>query len=56
MTQSSIRQVNVTGMMNASAAHIHMAKEGENGEVVADLLNTSYKQGQRYCIWNDIQR
>jgi hypothetical protein len=26
--------------MNASAAHIHMAKEGENGEVIADLLNT----------------
>ena len=33
-------RINVTGIMNASAAHIHMAKEGENGEIVADLLNT----------------
>ncbi|HJR85802.1 MAG TPA: CHRD domain-containing protein, partial [Nitrososphaeraceae archaeon] len=33
-------RINVTGIMNASAAHIHMAKEGENGEVIADLLNT----------------
>jgi hypothetical protein len=33
-------RVNVTGIMNASGAHIHMAKEGENGEVIADLLNT----------------
>ncbi len=33
-------RVNVTGIMNASAAHIHMAKEGENGDVVADLLKT----------------
>ena len=49
-------RINVTGIMNASAAHIHMAKEGENGEVIADLLNTPYKQGKRHCIWNDIQR
>lgn len=33
-------RVNVTGIMNATAAHIHMAKDGENGDVVADLLNT----------------
>lgn len=33
-------RVNVTGIMNASAAHIHMAKAGENGDVIADLLNT----------------
>lgn len=33
-------RVNVTGISNASAAHIHMAKAGENGEIIADLLNT----------------
>ena len=33
-------RVNITGITNASGAHIHMAKEGENGEVIADLLNT----------------
>jgi hypothetical protein len=33
-------RVNITGIMNASGAHIHMAKEGENGEIIADLLNT----------------
>jgi hypothetical protein len=33
-------RVNVTGIMNASASHIHMGKEGENGDVVIDLLNT----------------
>ena len=33
-------RVNVTGISNASAAHIHQGKEGENGEVVADLLKT----------------
>ena len=33
-------RVNVTGITNASAAHIHMAKAGENGEIIADLLNT----------------
>jgi len=33
-------KVNVTGISNASAAHIHMAKAGENGDVVADLLHT----------------
>lgn len=33
-------RVNITGIMNASASHIHMAKEGENGDVVADLLNS----------------
>ena len=39
-------RVNVTGIMNASAAHIHMAKEGENGEVVADLLNSPTSKGK----------
>jgi CHRD domain len=33
-------RVNITGISNASAAHIHMAKAGENGEVIVDLLNT----------------
>ena len=33
-------RINVTGIMNASGAHIHMAKEGENGDIIADLLNT----------------
>ena len=33
-------RVNVTGITNASAAHIHMAKAGENGDIIADLLNT----------------
>ena len=33
-------RVNITGISNASAAHIHMAKAGENGDVIADLLNT----------------
>ena len=33
-------RVNVTGITNASAAHIHMGKAGENGDVIVDLLNT----------------
>jgi CHRD domain len=33
-------RVNVTGISNATGAHIHMGKMGANGEVVADLLNT----------------
>lgn len=33
-------QINSTGGFNASAAHIHAGKEGENGEVVIDLLGT----------------
>lgn len=33
-------RVNITGLSNASAAHIHAGPEGENGDVVADLLNT----------------
>jgi CHRD domain len=32
--------VNVTGISNASAAHIHSGAEGQNGDIVADLLNT----------------
>jgi CHRD domain len=33
-------RVNVTGISNASAAHIHMGKEGVNGDVIVDLLGT----------------
>jgi CHRD domain len=33
-------RVNITGISNASAAHIHAGAEGENGDIVADLLNT----------------
>ena len=33
-------QINATGGFNATAAHIHAGKEGENGEVVIDLLGT----------------
>lgn len=33
-------RVNVTGISNASAAHIHLGRAGANGEIVADLLNT----------------
>ena len=33
-------RINVTGISNATAVQIQMAKAGENGEVVADLINT----------------
>ena len=33
-------RVNVTGISNATMAHIHMGKAGENGAPVVDLLNT----------------
>ena len=33
-------RVNVTGISNATGAHIHMGKTGANGEVIADLLNS----------------
>ena len=33
-------RVNVTGISNATGAHIHMGKMGANGDVIADLLNT----------------
>jgi hypothetical protein len=33
-------RVNITGISNASMAHIHMGKAGENGDPVVDLLNT----------------
>ncbi len=33
-------RVNVTGISNATMAHIHMGKAGENGDPVVDLLNT----------------
>jgi hypothetical protein len=32
-------KVNVTGISNATGAHIHMGKAGENGKVIVDLLN-----------------
>ena len=33
-------RVNITGLSNASAAHIHSGAEGQNGDIVVDLLNT----------------
>ncbi|MGV8107548.1 MAG: CHRD domain-containing protein [Nitrososphaerota archaeon] len=33
-------KVEITGISGASAAHIHQGKAGENGEIIADLLNT----------------
>lgn len=33
-------RVNVTGISNATGAHIHMGKTGANGDVIADLINT----------------
>ena len=33
-------RVNITGISNATGAHIHMGKMGANGDVIADLLNT----------------
>lgn len=33
-------KVDITGISGATAAHIHQGKAGENGEVIADLLNT----------------
>ena len=33
-------RVNVTGLTNASMAHLHQGKAGANGEVVVSLLNT----------------
>lgn len=32
-------RVNVTGISNATMAHIHMGKVGQNGDVIVDLLN-----------------
>lgn len=39
-------RVNVTGITNASAAHIHMGKAGENGDVIVDLLNAPESKGK----------
>ena len=39
-------RVNVTGISNATAAHIHMGKAGENGDVIVDLLNTPTSKGK----------
>ena len=34
-------RVNISGIFDITAAHIHVAQPGENGEVVADLWNTT---------------
>ena len=34
-------QLGVTDLTNVTAAHIHRGEEGENGKVVANLLNTT---------------
>jgi hypothetical protein len=31
-------KINITGLSNASGAHIHMGKAGANGDVIVDLL------------------
>src|SRR5690349_17378819 len=36
-------RVNITGIADATGAHIHTAKEGKNGAVVVDLLKNSKK-------------
>ena len=33
-------RINITGISNATGAHIHSGQAGENGEVVADLLTS----------------
>lgn len=38
-------RVNITGIFNASGAHIHMGKTGENGDVIVNLLNTPTSKG-----------
>jgi len=37
-------RVNITGISNASGAHIYAGSEGENGKIVADLLHTPTSQ------------
>jgi hypothetical protein len=34
-------KLNITGLSDATGAHIHSGKKGENGEVVVDLLKSS---------------
>lgn len=34
-------KLNVTGLSDATGAHIHSGKKGENGEVIVDLLKNS---------------
>jgi hypothetical protein len=36
-------KVNVTGLSDVTAAHIHQGKKGQNGEIIVDLLNNSKK-------------
>ena len=33
-------RINITGIFNATGAHIHTGQAGENGEVIADLLTS----------------
>ena len=40
-------QLGVTDLTNVTAAHIHRGEEGENGKVVANLLNTTMPAGQQ---------
>jgi CHRD domain len=36
-------RINITGIFNATGAHFHNAKVGENGEIVADLMTPTTK-------------
>ena len=36
-------KINITGASNITSAYMHLGKDGENGEAVADLLNDSKK-------------
>jgi hypothetical protein len=36
-------KINITGLSDATGAHIHQGKVGQNGEIVVDLLNNSKK-------------
>ena len=40
-------KIKVTGSSDVTSADIHLGKRGENGEVVADLLKDSKKNGIR---------
>jgi hypothetical protein len=42
--ESNIKfKLNITGISDATAAHIHQGKSGQNGEPVVDLLAIGYK-------------
>jgi hypothetical protein len=36
-------KVNVTGLSDVTAAHIHQGKKGQNGDIIVDLLNDGKK-------------